>query len=145
MNLYLGKELNVRGKQTLGENIADNGGLKAAFRAYNKWTSDHTTMMMTNKQSEFDQTSLPLPGLHQYSQNQLFFLSFSQVWCSSATPEGMNENNYNLNSIILEEHIDIMVHIQSKTILNIFSKQAPDSRRPTFPSEISCYWCTFEF
>ena len=88
MNLYLGKELNVRGKQTLGENIADNGGLKAAFRAYRKWTVDHTTMM-TNKESEFDQTSLPLPGLHQYSQNQLFFLSFSQVWCSSATPEGI--------------------------------------------------------
>ena len=89
MNLYLGKELNVRGKQTLGENIADNGGLRAAFHAYDKWTSDHKTMMMTNKQSEFDQTSLPLPGLHQYSQKQLFFLSFSQVWCSSATPEGM--------------------------------------------------------
>ena len=73
----------------MGENIADNGGLTAAFRAYNKWVSDHKTMMMTNQESEFDQTSLPLPGLHQYSQNQLFFLSFSQVWCSSATPEGI--------------------------------------------------------
>ena len=73
----------------MGENIADNGGLTAAFRAYNKWISDHKTMMMTNQESEFDQTSLPLPGLHQYSQNQLFFLSFSQVWCSSATPEGI--------------------------------------------------------
>ena len=89
LNLCLGKELNVRGKQTLGENIADNGGLRAAYHAYNKWTEDHKTMMMTNKPSEFDQTSLPLPGLHHYSQNQLFFLSFSQVWCSSATPEGM--------------------------------------------------------
>ena len=88
LSYYSGNELNIRGKQTLGENIADNGGLKAAFRAYNSWNSKHNKMILANQETKIDETTLPLPGLNQYSQNQLFFLSFSQVWCSLATPEG---------------------------------------------------------
>jgi endothelin-converting enzyme len=48
-----------------GENIADNGGLKAAYHAYLKWASTHP--------EEF-----PLPGLN-LTHKQLFFLSFAQV------------------------------------------------------------------
>ncbi|OXA61237.1 endothelin-converting enzyme homolog isoform X2 [Folsomia candida] len=60
----------VNGKQTLGENIADNGGLKAAFHAYrNSKIKD-----------------LPLPGLN-ITHDQLFFISFAQVWCSSSLKE----------------------------------------------------------
>jgi endothelin-converting enzyme len=60
----------VNGNTTLGENIADNGGLKAAFHAYQK----------------FSATDPPLPGLN-LTQDQLFFLSFAQVWCSSNLKE----------------------------------------------------------
>ncbi|KAI1283087.1 Endothelin-converting enzyme 1 [Halotydeus destructor] len=63
----------INGKQTLGENIADNGGLKAAFRAYEDWSETH-------------ETELPLPGLN-LTNKQLFFIGFSQVWCSISTHE----------------------------------------------------------
>ncbi|KAK3105380.1 hypothetical protein FSP39_023788 [Pinctada imbricata] len=64
---------NVRGKQTLGENIADNGGLKSAFHAYEDWLQ---------KNGE----EAPLPALN-LTHKQLFFLGFAQVWCSSSTKE----------------------------------------------------------
>ncbi|KAH3827140.1 hypothetical protein DPMN_129069, partial [Dreissena polymorpha] len=64
---------NIRGKQTLGENIADNGGLKAAYHAYEEWLSSH-------------EEELPLPALN-LSHRQIFFLSFAHVWCSVSTKE----------------------------------------------------------
>ncbi|XP_059158504.1 endothelin-converting enzyme homolog isoform X3 [Physella acuta] len=62
-----------RGKQTLGENIADNGGLKSAYHAYKKWVKE-------NGQEQL----LPALGM---SHEQLFFLSFAQVWCWNSKPE----------------------------------------------------------
>ncbi|XP_052752968.1 endothelin-converting enzyme homolog isoform X1 [Galleria mellonella] len=68
-----GQHLN--GKQTLGENIADNGGLKASFHAYLDYSSSKDTAV-----------NLTLPGL-KYNHRQLFFISFAQVWCSAMTKE----------------------------------------------------------
>lgn len=48
-----------------GENIADNGGLKAAFHAYREMTKSY-------------KDQLPLPGLN-LTHRQLFFLNFAQV------------------------------------------------------------------
>ncbi|XP_025083321.1 endothelin-converting enzyme homolog isoform X1 [Pomacea canaliculata] len=64
---------NIRGKQTLGENIADNGGLKCAFHAYEDWLSKNGEEQM-----------LPAVNL---THRQIFFLGFAQVWCSSSTKE----------------------------------------------------------
>nr|CAG4649968.1 EOG090X01U4 [Sida crystallina] len=66
----------LNGKQTLGENIADNGGLKAAYNAYNNWVQER-------------HEQLSLPGLNM-THKQLFFLAFSQVWCSSSTKEAIH-------------------------------------------------------
>ncbi|MEE6482388.1 hypothetical protein FKM82_013232 [Ascaphus truei] len=67
----------VNGKHTLGENIADNGGLKAAYRAYQNWVK-----------SNGEEQILPTLGL---SNNQLFFVGFAQVWCSARTAESSHE------------------------------------------------------
>nr|XP_058920248.1 endothelin-converting enzyme 2 isoform X7 [Kogia breviceps] len=70
-----GEKLN--GRQTLGENIADNGGLKAAYNAYQAWLRKH------GKEQQ-----LPAVGL---TNHQLFFVGFAQVWCSVRTPESSHE------------------------------------------------------
>uniref|UniRef100_UPI0035902516 membrane metallo-endopeptidase-like 1 isoform X2 n=1 Tax=Myxine glutinosa TaxID=7769 RepID=UPI0035902516 len=56
---------NLCGINTLGENIADNGGIRQAFTAYKSWLSHHSP----------EQT---LPGL-TLSHEQLFFVNFAQV------------------------------------------------------------------
>ncbi|XP_068674901.1 endothelin-converting enzyme homolog isoform X1 [Montipora foliosa] len=58
----------IDGRQTLDENIADNGGIKLAYKAYRSWVRDN----------EVEQT-LPNLGL---SNDQLFFVGFAMPWCS---------------------------------------------------------------
>ncbi|KAL7840654.1 hypothetical protein AOLI_G00259770 [Acnodon oligacanthus] len=81
-NTYHWKEagLNVRGKRTLAENIADNGGMREAFRAYRRW--------IDKERSGVEEPLLPGVGL---SNNQLFFLSYAQVRCNSYRPEAARD------------------------------------------------------
>ena len=55
--------LHVIGKNTLGENIADNAGLAIALKAYH--------LSLNGK---------PAPVIDGYTGDQRFFLSFGQVW-----------------------------------------------------------------
>jgi len=65
--------LHLNGNLTLGENIADNGGLKQA----------HSAFLRAGEQ--FDaQLIQQLFGL---SPEQLFFVSYAQVWCEKAKEE----------------------------------------------------------
>ncbi|KAF5283679.1 hypothetical protein FQA39_LY17254 [Lamprigera yunnana] len=60
--------VSLNGEITQGENIADNGGLKQSYLAYNNWV----------KRNNVEKS---LPGLN-YTTNQLFWISFAQFWCS---------------------------------------------------------------
>lgn len=73
---YTANNENLNGKQTLGENIADNGGLKAAFHAFEEWLEQHPN-------------EPPLPGVN-LTHKQLFYVGFAQVWCSTETPEAIH-------------------------------------------------------
>ncbi|CAG5019091.1 unnamed protein product [Parnassius apollo] len=67
-------EYTVHGFNTQGENIADNGGLRAALNAYALHTQRHPESARDT-----------LPGLPHYSHHQLFFLGFAQIWCGNST------------------------------------------------------------
>uniref|UniRef100_A0A3Q3VTZ4 Uncharacterized protein n=1 Tax=Mola mola TaxID=94237 RepID=A0A3Q3VTZ4_MOLML len=68
--------LSVRGKRTLAENIADNGGIREAFRAYRRWVDE--------SRGGVEEPRLPGVGLNN---NQLFFLSYAHVRCNAYRPE----------------------------------------------------------
>lgn len=61
----------VDGRLTLGENIADLGGLRQSFRAYRRWIQENG----------------PEPEIAGLSNEQLFFVAYAQAWCSIYTPE----------------------------------------------------------
>lgn len=65
------KPLHVNGKLTLGENIADTGGMSASFAAW--------------KQLEKVKPSELLPGLQNFTKDQLFFISAANWWCGKDT------------------------------------------------------------
>nr|XP_023407907.1 membrane metallo-endopeptidase-like 1 [Loxodonta africana] len=69
----LADEQNVNGFSTLGENIADNGGVRQAYKAYLKWLMEGGR-------------DFQLPGL-EMTHDQLFFINYAQVWCGSYRPE----------------------------------------------------------
>ncbi|XP_052465569.1 endothelin-converting enzyme 1 isoform X1 [Carassius gibelio] len=75
-NYSINKEA-LNGKRTLGENIADNGGLRAAYKAYINWIEKNG-----------EEATLPALGM---TNHQLFFVGFAQVWCSVRTPESSHE------------------------------------------------------
>ena len=60
----------VDGNVTLGENIADHGGLRIAEIAYENWL---------NKNNGFDAS---LPALENFSPFQLFYLGYALPWCA---------------------------------------------------------------
>jgi putative endopeptidase len=64
--------VNLNGKLTLGENTADNGGLRLAFMALES-TLSRENRVGTDRDG--------------YTPEQRFFLAYGESWCSNATPQ----------------------------------------------------------
>ncbi|XP_049822741.1 neprilysin-2 isoform X3 [Aethina tumida] len=77
-------KLNLNGINTQGENIADNGGIKEAYKAYDKWVRKNG-----------DEPKLP--GI-KYNGRQLFWVSAAMVWCSKTRVEEMKQ------IVVTDEH-----------------------------------------
>ncbi|VDM97134.1 unnamed protein product [Thelazia callipaeda] len=76
----------VNGKLTQGENIADNGGVKEAYRAYRKYV----------KQLGHEEPYLP--GFQNFSSDQVFYLSYAHFWC------GHKKEAAALQQVLTDEH-----------------------------------------
>jgi putative endopeptidase len=63
----------LNGKLTLGENTADNGGLRIAYQA-----------LMSTLAPEGPSAEKPIDG---YTPEQRFFISFAQIWCQNQTDQ----------------------------------------------------------
>jgi putative endopeptidase len=63
-------EIKLNGKLTLGENTADNGGLKLAYMAL--------TEIIGNT---------PVKPVDGYTPQQRFFLAYGQIWCQNVTDQ----------------------------------------------------------
>jgi len=71
-------DMNLIGEQTQGENIADNGGVKESFGAYQRWVAKNGP-------------EKALPGLEQFTPNQMFFINYGQVWCTKWRSETLRQ------------------------------------------------------
>jgi putative endopeptidase len=67
-------DLALKGQQTLGENIADLGGLAAAYDAY-----------------KFSLAGQPAPAQEGLSGDQQFFLAFAQAWAEKNRDEALRQ------------------------------------------------------
>uniref|UniRef100_A0A336KCR9 CSON013010 protein n=1 Tax=Culicoides sonorensis TaxID=179676 RepID=A0A336KCR9_CULSO len=116
-------EVNVtlNGFNTQGENIADNGGLKEAYNAYQKWVEKYGV-------------EPGLPGLN-YTSNQLFWISAAQTWCTKYKPEALKY------TIITDSHspgrFRVMgPFINSKAFANDFKCSSESKMNPQKKCEV---------
>uniref|UniRef100_G3NPP9 Endothelin converting enzyme-like 1 n=1 Tax=Gasterosteus aculeatus aculeatus TaxID=481459 RepID=G3NPP9_GASAC len=99
----------VNGRLTLGENIADMGGLKLSYYAYQKWVREHGP-------------ERPLPGL-KYTHEQLVFIAFAQV----------PERRRRLSSLFTGADQNKNAAVMTEQRL----QRPPDARRPRRPPRCS--------
>ncbi|KAF9430764.1 hypothetical protein BGZ76_000716 [Entomortierella beljakovae] len=72
-----GKDHALDSTLQLGENIADNGGIKKSFETwYARYQSDKSGLKYNNK---------IVPGFEKFTPEQLYFIQFGHVWCSKST------------------------------------------------------------
>ncbi|RIB08192.1 hypothetical protein C2G38_2111750 [Gigaspora rosea] len=73
-----GDPINLNGRLTLGENLADNGGIRESYDAwYTRFKND----------VEGEYNNYLLPGFGNLTRDQLFFISYGHSWCSKTRPE----------------------------------------------------------
>jgi endothelin-converting enzyme/putative endopeptidase len=78
-------DLHLNGKLTLGENTADNGGVRLSYMAFDP-SKPKSGLPGTPSQERLKSgpQSSPRDG---FTPEQRFFLGYAQIWCQNITPE----------------------------------------------------------
>lgn len=115
--------LNVNGINTQGENIADNGGVKEALRAYNQYVAKNGA-----------EGVLPALG---YTQKQLFWLSGASVWCSVYRPEKVKNQVW--RKLIYQPRLSLVFQVLTDPHSPAqFRVNGPFSNMPEFSEDWNC-------
>lgn len=101
--------MSLNGRNTVGENIADNGAVRLAFKAYRR-------VVRSSKVQD-----LRLPGLKTFSGQQLFFIANAMMWCATWRKK------------YLEQHIEYNPHCPHSYRVNI-----PFKNFPAFSKAFKC-------
>ncbi|CAO1339723.1 unnamed protein product [Diamesa hyperborea] len=104
---YVTIDFATDGVATLKENIADCGGVKLAYNAYTKWSRNTTQTKAI--------------GLDHFSNEQIFWLSFAQTFCSVERSAVLNNKD-----------------LKSLYALNRFRVIGPTSNMPEFARDFNC-------
>ncbi|XP_070381355.1 neprilysin-1-like isoform X2 [Dermacentor albipictus] len=117
--------MTLNGKNSVGENIADNGGIRMAYKAYERLL-----------QEECRGEDTRLPGLTNLSGKQLFFIAEAMVWCSryrkerrqsqiQYDPHSPEKYRWRLEVLGLERHL------RPRAGLPTFESHIPAGATPT--------------
>lgn len=87
----------ANGRMTLGENIADHGGLQVSYNAFKKATAAN-----------------PLPVMEGFTPEQRFFLAYAGVWANDIRPEEvLNRTKSDVHSLGIWRVNGALPHIGS--------------------------------
>uniref|UniRef100_A0A0N4ZQF0 Peptidase_M13 domain-containing protein n=1 Tax=Parastrongyloides trichosuri TaxID=131310 RepID=A0A0N4ZQF0_PARTI len=92
---------NVDGDQTLAKNLADNGGIKIAYRAYKLFGERY--QVLNGK----------ISSLEKYTNDQLFFISFAQFFCEKSSI------SFSYNQIAVDKHTPNEVRVKRTVIQDV--------------------------
>ncbi|VDK31176.1 unnamed protein product [Gongylonema pulchrum] len=96
--LVPGTDLHINGLLTQGENIADNGGVKEAFRAYRNYIK------------KLGHEEKRLPSLEHFDMNQIFFLSYAQTWCGHSRSAAL------IRQVLTDPHAPLQTRVNGVLI-----------------------------
>lgn len=77
--------VHVRGKLTLGENTADNGGVRVAMRAL------HNTQAVEGKSSNGGAQEDSTKVINGFTPDQRLFIGYGQIWCENQTDAALRQ------------------------------------------------------
>jgi predicted metalloendopeptidase len=77
--------LHIRGKLTLGENTADNGGVRVAMRAL------HNTEAAEGKSGKGGAQEASGKVINGFTPEQRLFIGYGQIWCENQTDAALRQ------------------------------------------------------
>ncbi|HET9742519.1 MAG TPA: M13 family metallopeptidase, partial [Terriglobales bacterium] len=77
--------LHIKGRLTLGENTADNGGVRVAMRALH----DRQAQEEKTEKGGGQEAPLDTQTIKGFTPEQRLFIGYGQIWCENASPESL--------------------------------------------------------